>query len=285
MSKLLNNFTIYCVNRAADAERKQQFEASCASIGVRSQVIEAVDSLSPSFSLQEFAKYLPTIGRFKDRVPLGSFGNWMSQLSIWRRIAASNQPGLICEDDTVLTDRVFDLDRKLAAIPPSWDLVFGNNRCSPPRYIQAILEEHCKKIGADLVPLGFLMNLFMLQQRSYTTPGADCYLLAPSGARRLVALAEKFGVFDYLDWTLVRYSLAHYSAKDFFSGSANDKVDQPWLRIVNCACEPEFALTGYALLKPISETKPQSVGGSVTKGAAHKDSYIDVATKTIRRGR
>ncbi|OGR06877.1 MAG: hypothetical protein A2511_17505 [Deltaproteobacteria bacterium RIFOXYD12_FULL_50_9] len=268
-------FDVLVINRERDKARLERFAATCAAKELVYQRIDAVDALTPSFQIEEYLQYVKKgQGMFHAQIPLGSFGNWMSQIKAWRYVVKSNKPALICEDDSDFIGKIEDLNG-IFEEDLKWDLVFCNDRaCPATTSLSKEWIDCCQQWRSVTVPLSFAINTRLALQKPWTAPGGDCYMISPAGAERLLKGAEKTGVYMHLDWMLVRHSIFGMRKEDFLYGNPA----QPFYRFLKKSGSVDLSinLKARTLIRPFARHRPQGVGGSITKNPTARSMFYDV---------
>ncbi len=145
--------------------------------------------------------YLPDgvlryLTRDQGNMQKGTVGCFLSHLVAWERVASSGRPGLVLEDDAWL---LAGAPPSIACLhlPPSFDLVFANERMSPNK---ASYPEN----GLQSLTLGAAVRT---KDAEWGAVGTDGYFVSPKGARKLLALADRDGIAGDIDWRLLSYAL------------------------------------------------------------------------------
>ena len=263
---------IYLVNRNVDTHRRDRFiKENIEKFSLEYIWQPAVDAYCEHFNPKEHEKLFPKRGKFSEFIPLGSFGNFLSQMRIWRKIDESGLPGLVCEDDVIFDENIVRANEFVSKCMNA-DIIFGNDRCCPPASFVPSLGDGSINEAVTVFPLSLSINLNLLTTKRWGAPGADCYYLSPTGARKLISLVEEIGTFMHIDWMMVKYSVAGLNS-DYFYASG---MYQPFLTIVNAELFSAIRLNAATLRQPVAHHRPGDVGGSVIKNVAVVKKYIDV---------
>jgi glycosyl transferase family 25 len=140
--------------------------AQCAGVGVEFTRFPALgpdltDELRPFFYDDAGVPYAP--------LKRGEIGCYGSHLSILAKVAVSDRPGLVMEDDLNLSPDFARLDALIAAAAPDWGFLRLSNAPKSP----------CRAVGAW--PNGPIVQFWRVPNNT------GAYLVSPAGAARFLA--------------------------------------------------------------------------------------------------
>lgn len=188
---------VLVINRTKDIARLDAFRLSAETVGVTPQVVVADDAHRSDFP---FAMYSSLVGNHfwgEATIKPGAIGCFLSHRRAWQIVARSTDPYvLICEDDC---DLIAD-PSGLIAMAESKDLpdiIFGNCRLAswaeqgPASHSLSFLLDHIAGLGGPIAA------------GVKSSPGADCYLLSPFAANRLLELTTQQRIVCGVDWAML----------------------------------------------------------------------------------
>ena len=184
-------YAISVVNLDRNAERMVEIEAQFSGAKAPRRRIAGVEGSR----LPAAAARLLT---GSDTAPRGTLGCFLSHAAAWEALLASNAAAaLIVEDDVI---PLLDLPRRLGGLnlPTAWDVVFVNDRLEPKLDPDAVQ-------GFGTQTLAATMLAFHPEDNA---PGADGYLLSPTGARKLLDWVAADGMAEDVDWRMLAYALS-----------------------------------------------------------------------------
>ena len=256
---------IYLVNRNVDTQRRDRFiKENIEKFSLEYIWQPAVNAYCEHFNPKDHERLFPQRGKFSTFIPLGSFGNFLPQMSIWRKIYESDVPGLVCEDDVIFDENIVGANEFVSSSMNA-DIIFANDRCCPPAGMVKSFDDDAGIENVAVFPLSLSINLNLLTAKRWGAPGADCYYLSPVGARKLISLVEEIGTFMHIDWLMVKYSVAGLNSGYFYASG----LYQPFLTIVNAELFSSIRLNAATLRRPVAHHRPGDVGGSVIKHATY----------------
>jgi glycosyl transferase family 25 len=159
-------FDAWLINLDQDADRLVHMSAQCAGVGVEFTRFPALgpdltDELRPFFYDDAGVPYAP--------LKRGEIGCYGSHLSILAKVAVSDRPGLVMEDDLNLSPDFARLDALIAAAAPDWGFLRLSNAPKSP----------CRAVGAW--PNGPIVQFWRVPNNT------GAYLVSPAGAARFLA--------------------------------------------------------------------------------------------------
>ena len=163
---------IYLINLNRDTGRLALMTEQLNRLGLPFERFPAIHGVDMPEWLRPY--FLSANGSIASDLRLGEVGCYASHLAVMARIAESNQPALILEDDLEFDSDFPEILRSIHALPKDWDIV----RLSNPKRRTVTVGRLCA--GRDVVKYS----------RIPTTTGA-C-LVASAGARK------------FLDWKIRR---------------------------------------------------------------------------------
>ncbi len=234
------------INRAADTQRLQRFEARAKAQGWEPRRIAAIDGHAPG---APFFLWRDLIGGHfwgEDEIKPGALACWLSHYRAWETVARGEAEAvLICEDDALLTEGP---ERLAAADPAAFDILFANDR----------LAAWAAGAEGEAVSLDALVRgLAGAGTIPTVAPGADCYLLSREGARKLIEMARRDRIVCGVDWAMV------FAATDTAAMGGDDIAGWSEMAILaeHLGASPS-RLNAQVLTTPVSEQKG---GGSVIR--------------------
>ena len=129
----------------------------------------------------------------------GIVGCALSHLDLWRQVAAGDRPAVVFEDDAEpvvgLGGLLVELFARLGEVEPVPGVVLvGAHRYEPDP-------------AATVSPPGRAVDVVALDVDNYLG-GTFGYVVTPTGARALLALADRHGVQQGIDWFLRTHAAA-----------------------------------------------------------------------------
>ncbi len=121
----------------------------------------------------------------------GAIGCFLSHVTVWELAAKRDDPFVVVLEDDADLSNLMALNH--ITLPNDFDIIFVNDRMSPNREIS----------GTDIVSLGEALPNVDVTVAGF---GTDGYLLAPSGAKKLVAAFLTDLCYGHVDGRLVRYA-------------------------------------------------------------------------------
>src|SRR5262245_23908593 len=107
------------INLDRSTDRLAHVRAEFARVGMGFERVAAVDGTNLPASLQPY--FCNAAGELISKLRPGEIGCYASHLAIWQRVAVSDTPTLVCEDDITLPDGFRALvNATLAAAPAGW---------------------------------------------------------------------------------------------------------------------------------------------------------------------
>jgi GR25 family glycosyltransferase involved in LPS biosynthesis len=224
LSKKPNMYPVFVINRIQDKRRLQFFSASCAKWNIRFQRIEAVNCADPQFDFSLYNKQIAQTFYGRSSFLRGAIGCFLSHVDAWKEFLKSDsQLCLICEDDA----RFFaGLPQHIAdfCIPNGTDLIFANLRLG--KGLLAIQDHiHVNKNKSIYYPLKYALDFLTKIESTLSAPGGEGYLLTQEGAKKLLAIFEKYGVYMEVDWFLFFHSLTPQERFDFIAQDKSGRFD------------------------------------------------------------
>jgi GR25 family glycosyltransferase involved in LPS biosynthesis len=175
------------INLEKDGDRRKAILAQFAGLpGVEPRIVDGVYGRSLPDSLCEALAQDERWARNK-----GTIGCFLSHMKAWEEVARLTVPfALVLEDDVNVAGL-----RRLAslALPEDAEIVFVNDRMSP-------LENRDVRTALPI------WRALQCLDSAHSGPGGDGYLLAPAGARKLIAACAKDLCFGHVDGRLLRYA-------------------------------------------------------------------------------
>ena len=174
---------LHFINLDRVPERADFMHAQCAAAGFASVTrFSAIDVKR----MRPCARYRPERwGEYWSLLP-SEVAVFESHRAIWEKIAASERPGVVMEDDVLISRHAGRICEMLAARHEQFDMVKLDGLSLPLRLGPAT------QVGeAEIRPL-----------RSVVVPSAAAYLLSPAGARLLLHWSEQY--CDHLDDFITR---------------------------------------------------------------------------------
>ncbi|MEO0913543.1 MAG: glycosyltransferase family 25 protein, partial [Pseudomonadota bacterium] len=141
----------------------------------------------------------------------GKYACLLSHAHCWSIVAAGEDPAvLILEDDTSITSNVAQMIRDVDALG-TFDLIFVNGRMK--QYRQPLdniafrgeflrVDEFHAEMSQTFDADEFNTRRFSSKALLRGAPGADGYVLSPTGARKLLRCFERFKMLVHADWLL-----------------------------------------------------------------------------------
>ena len=164
---------IFIINLKKDAKRRAFQEAQLQELNLPFEIVEATTTKDIQNSL---SKYQDNWQRRLREVEIACY---FSHQKLWEKIAASNKPALILEDDVILCK----------ALPQI--LVY----CNSLKGIDHItLESVGRKKMLSKVSIAVPKSPFKLTRLYIDRNGAGAYILYPSGAKKLLEHEKKYGI-------------------------------------------------------------------------------------------
>ncbi|HZY68796.1 MAG TPA: glycosyltransferase family 25 protein [Devosia sp.] len=171
------------INLDRDAERLRRATAALARQDIATIRLPALLGTALPQFLRE---------RIPGEVGPGSLGCFLSHVRAWETIAAGEHGAIVLEDDMQILRDLREC-HELAA-RSGLDLLFMNARMAPPKGPQ-------RRTGSEILALDEAI-LSRTGQGGHAC-GADGYYLSPRGARAMISLVQRTGVWDEVDWTLL----------------------------------------------------------------------------------
>lgn len=216
-TRRLTGVEVRYLNLDRDGLRRSRFEAAFSTCGIEAVRHPAVlGEALPHWALRDLA------GRAPATKP-STLGVFLSHVAAWEQVARADRPSLILEDDAVPLFRFGSVLESLAA--RTQELTFVNNRIS-----NKLWPEIRKPDGFSLEPLIDRAALFAGARAA----GADGYILAPAGARRLLSYVGEDGCLGHVDAQLLSYALPRDAGRPQSSdlGAYWSRLDPYWSRHV-----------------------------------------------------
>lgn len=220
-----NNFPILYINRDIDIVRREFIEKNLSEIWNGEAVrVPAVDGTALDFDPKNYiidgvgypGKTLPA----KSQRPTAAC--FLSHMKAWDYVLKSEHDyALILEDDVEILPELKQLATNLKSVP-GFDLVFVNERCISYRSLSekfttspvfAPISDLYQNLAATLELGRFERKMARPEGLIETAPGGDGYVLAKSGAAKLIELFNAYPRLRHVDEFLYSMSIDPKVAK------------------------------------------------------------------------
>ncbi|MGB0505188.1 MAG: FkbM family methyltransferase [Pikeienuella sp.] len=245
---------IYVINRSVDTDRLAQFSNAAEKLELTYTRINAFDGHRPD---APWFLYRDLIGdQFwgEEEAKPGALACYISHIAAWQRVVADNlEMALICEDDTILRNRLTEL-RADARRNEGFDVIFANERMVSWR------DKVARKGDKKLVPAGKVVERMVEQGASLgadglaRAPGADAYLISRKGAEKLLQAVKAQKICAGVDWAMLGRGLS----ADI--GSITNIPEVNWLSENS---EPDNEFVALIAKTAVSDQLGGTTGGSV----------------------
>jgi len=163
----------------------------------------------PAVSGNDLPDYLLRRITINPAVPISAVGCSLSHIAVWERIAAtdeSDSPGIIVEDDGLpiwVSHTTWGIVQQLMQ-RQELDLLYIHNNVS---LLESSIREFSPGWRPAALPFQAGLERFMKYKRNLPAGwGLYGYCLSVSGARKLLALLERDGLTNHIDWQTFLYS-------------------------------------------------------------------------------
>lgn len=219
------------ISRKQDKERRRRIEGSVPK-SLDWKFLDASDGHHPGALDVNYAKLIPKTFWGNEKIKPGAFGCFVSHYRAWLECLHLNVPVLILEDDVHFSsERQFNFESMNEG---QWDMVLVNRatvawnllekkyqatQLVPITALRGWLALRASRVAAEknagypeiVTPLRRIVTSLVessVTPDSHDTPGANGYILAPKGAKKMLSLADSLGVVVGVDWFMLGSAMA-----------------------------------------------------------------------------
>jgi GR25 family glycosyltransferase involved in LPS biosynthesis len=205
----MKHYNIYLMNIDHDVSRLDKFNRQSRCFCISYIRVPAITPQAESFSGHSWLLGDSFASDKSGRFPPGNFCCFLSHREVWNEISQLDRPGIVLEDDVVLfcNPNTFLHEESL---PPDFDIIFLNFTVSFALSSFGSPDISCHFYSCDdaakaLYYAGFSSNVL----------GAECYIISPEGARKLLALYDTYKYTFFTDWTIFVSALSESARSPF----------------------------------------------------------------------
>jgi GR25 family glycosyltransferase involved in LPS biosynthesis len=237
-------YPVYVINRKCDGERLSRFSNSCAKWGVEFERVEAINCADSNFDFRPYDAKIAETFYGKKEFLRGAVGCFLSHAKAWQKLVDSEfSHALICEDDVrwlgPIPKNIIDFKA-----PRDFDVIFVHRR------LAAALQSGGQTKSGELfgycgVAEAGISILEEFQQMSAS--GGEGYLLSREGAKIILEIFQRRGVFMEVDWFLFFQSMTLQQRKNFIQVDSTGRFDM----LEFDACQLDSAVLLPSLLEQL----------------------------------
>jgi GR25 family glycosyltransferase involved in LPS biosynthesis len=193
-----------CISRASDITRRD-WTAKAVPSFLDWSFLDATDGHHPEEIGPEFAELLSATFWGQRHIKPGAFGCFVSHFRAWQFCSILGEPMLVLEDDVEFSPQaqaLLEMGRARLR-----DILFFNRRAV--RW-HRICEEKLNWVAEPVRPLSEVTTAIIeagFVPQHHSDPGADSYLISPTGARKLIEASQICGAAVGVDWFMVGCAL------------------------------------------------------------------------------
>lgn len=213
-------YPIYVINRLCDSERLARFAKSCAKWGVEFDRVEAINCADPNFDFSPYDSKIPETFYGKKEFLRGAVGCFLSHAKAWQKLLDSGfSHALICEDDARWLGPI---PRRIAQFdfPHDMDIVFVHQRLGAGLQADPDVARFFRFQSVATCADAVIRNL-----KEMTASGGEGYLLSREGAKKILAIFEKRGVYMEVDWFIFFHAMKPEERSKFINTDGTGRFD------------------------------------------------------------
>ena len=208
------NIHVYLVNLERDHERRERTTGQLSQLGITPIVVTACDGHAKNFSFSKYRKY--SRGKWWDSSVFkpGAFACYLSHIKCWERIAQNSAPyGVVLEDDIIINLESFSKFTVDRNVESEFDIIFINHGVCR---LFSMLSERDRHLNDSFMRLNWLFVQLVLKNKFHNnlSPGSYGYICSKKGAKNLLRITNKEGIYMGVDFAMLFNSLENADLND-----------------------------------------------------------------------
>lgn len=213
-------YPVYVINRQCDGERLARFTHSCRKREVEFERVDAVNCADPHFDFRPYNSQIADTFYGNQNFLRGAVGCFFSHAKAWLKLVDSEHShALICEDDVRWLGKI---PRRISQfdLPPDMDIVFIHQRLGEGLQADSDIARFFKLHSAATAADALIRNL-----KKMTASGGEGYLLSREGAKKILAIFQRRGIFMEVDWFLFFHAMQPEERRKFVETDGTGRFD------------------------------------------------------------
>jgi len=218
----VQNYPVYVINRQCDEGRLARFAKSSAKWGVKFERVEAINCADPNFDFYPYDSKIADTFYGRKEFLRGAVGCFLSHAKAWQKLLDSELSyALICEDDVrwlgPIPNQVLQY-----SMPRDLEILFVHQRLAQG------LNTKIPSAGAGFFnwsPVFETACSLIAQIQSITASGGEGYLLSREGAKKILAIFQRRGVYMEVDWLLFFHAMQPEERRKFVEMDGTGRFD------------------------------------------------------------
>ena len=218
-------YPVYVINRQCDEGRLARFAKSSAKWGVKFERVEAINCADPNFDFHPYDSKIADTFYGRKEFLRGAVGCFLSHAKAWQKLLDSEfSYALICEDDVrwlgPIPKQVLQY-----SIPRDLEILFVHQRLAQGLNTKI---SSAGAAGAEFFnwsPVFETACSLISQIQSITASGGEGYLLSREGAKKILAIFQRRGVYMEVDWLLFFHAMQPEQRRKFVEMDGTGRFD------------------------------------------------------------